>query len=110
MTDSGITVVLAGPAAAGQAAGHRRRRSRAACRGRSPARTGMARRRPGQRSGPVLGTGGEGADLVPWEAVLAEPAGALPAGLTIETDLAYILYTSGSTGTPKGVMIFTAPR
>jgi amino acid adenylation domain-containing protein len=43
--------------------------------------------------------------VLPWEAVLAEPAGALPADLTIETDLAYILYTSGSTGTPKGVMI-----
>jgi amino acid adenylation domain-containing protein len=34
-----------------------------------------------------------------------EPAAALPADLTIETDLAYLLYTSGSTGTPKGVMI-----
>jgi amino acid adenylation domain-containing protein len=29
----------------------------------------------------------------------------LPAASTIETDLAYVLYTSGSTGTPKGVMI-----
>jgi amino acid adenylation domain-containing protein len=42
---------------------------------------------------------------VPWEAVLAEPPGALGDDLTIDSDLAYILYTSGSTGTPKGVMI-----
>jgi amino acid adenylation domain-containing protein len=63
--------------------------------------------RDGQAAGgpePGTATTGEPA-VVPWEAVLAEPAGALPADLTIETDLAYILYTSGSTGTPKGVMI-----
>jgi amino acid adenylation domain-containing protein len=38
-------------------------------------------------------------------AVLAEPEAALAGDRSIETDLAYILYTSGSTGTPKGVMI-----
>ena len=43
--------------------------------------------------------------MVPWDAVLAEPAGPLAEDRAIETDLAYILYTSGSTGTPKGVMI-----
>lgn len=37
--------------------------------------------------------------------VLAADASLLPPIPTIETDLAYILYTSGSTGTPKGVMI-----
>jgi amino acid adenylation domain-containing protein len=37
--------------------------------------------------------------------VAAESAEPLPAERSIETDLAYILYTSGSTGTPKGVMI-----
>lgn len=104
MTDSGITVVLAGPAAAGQAsAGAGAVPALRAVVVAGPNRDGQAA--AGPALGPVLGTGGEGADLVPWEAVLAEPAGALPAGLTIETDLAYILYTSGSTGTPKGVMI-----
>ena len=42
-----------------------------------------------------------GPHLTPWSADSAP----LPAIPTIETDLAYILYTSGSTGTPKGVMI-----
>jgi amino acid adenylation domain-containing protein len=46
----------------------------------------------------------KGLAVVPWEAVLTEPDGALE-DRAIETDLAYILYTSGSTGTPKGVMI-----
>jgi non-ribosomal peptide synthetase component F len=101
MTDSGIAVVLAGPATARQAAA-------------------MAAAVPALRTVVVadpLGDGqpaawpepgavppGEPAGL-PWAAVLAEPAEALPAGPAIETDLAYILYTSGSTGTPKGVMI-----
>ena len=78
ITDSGITVVLAGPATAGQAAA-------------------MADAVPELRAVVIPDPSGE--------AVLAEPAGALPADPTIETDLAYILYTSGSTGTPKGVMI-----
>jgi amino acid adenylation domain-containing protein len=38
------------------------------------------------------------------QAIDAEEDGPVDPG-TIETDLAYILYTSGSTGTPKGVMI-----
>jgi amino acid adenylation domain-containing protein len=101
MTDSGITVVLAGPATARQAA---------ALAGRVPAlRTVVVTSPHGDgevEAGLEPGPGAAGAPAVlPWEAVLAEPAGALPADLTIETDLAYILYTSGSTGTPKGVMI-----
>ena len=100
MTDSGITVLLAGPATAGQAS---------VMAGAVPALRAVVVADPhrnGQAAaGPAPGTAGEGPDIVPWEAVLAQPAGALPAGRTIETDLAYLLYTSGSTGTPKGVMI-----
>ena len=47
----------------------------------------------------------DGPAMVPWTAVAAESAEALPEERSIETDLGYILYTSGSTGTPKGVMI-----
>ena len=47
----------------------------------------------------------QGAAIVPWTAVAEESAEPLAEELSIETDLAYILYTSGSTGTPKGVMI-----
>jgi amino acid adenylation domain-containing protein len=43
--------------------------------------------------------------LVPWSEVATEPGAPLTEEKSIETDLAYILYTSGSTGTPKGVMI-----
>jgi L-proline---[L-prolyl-carrier protein] ligase len=100
MTDSGITVVLAGPATAGQAS---------AMAGAVPALRAVVVADPNRdgkaAAGPELVSAGEGPDIVPWEAVLAEPAQALPADLSIETDLAYILYTSGSTGTPKGVMI-----
>jgi len=43
--------------------------------------------------------------LISWKEVLSHPDSSLPENLSVETDLAYILYTSGSTGTPKGVMI-----
>ena len=56
-------------------------------------------------AGALSGAAPQGPAVVPWDAVLAEPDGALDADLAIDTDLAYILYTSGSTGTPKGVMI-----
>ena len=56
-------------------------------------------------TGPETGILSQGPAVVPWDAVLTEPAEALDANPTIDTDLAYILYTSGSTGTPKGVMI-----
>ena len=46
-----------------------------------------------------------GERIIPWANVLAADDSPLPAIPTIESDLAYILYTSGSTGTPKGVMI-----
>ena len=46
----------------------------------------------------------DGVPVLPWTAAAAESAEPL-AERSIETDLAYVLYTSGSTGTPKGVMI-----
>jgi amino acid adenylation domain-containing protein len=98
MRDSGIGIVLADRETANQAAA-------------------LAAAVPQLRSvivtGPHWGPGGgrapaapaAGPAVVPWEAVLAEPDGALDREQAIESDLAYILYTSGSTGTPKGVMI-----
>ena len=53
----------------------------------------------------VLVTGEpQGGGELTWSALESYPATA-PAECTIESDLAYILYTSGSTGQPKGVML-----
>jgi amino acid adenylation domain-containing protein len=60
---------------------------------------------PDGQAGEVAVAPADGAAIVPWTAVTAESAEPLPEDRSIETDLAYILYTSGSTGTPKGVMI-----
>lgn len=98
MGDSGIAVVLADPATAGQAA---------AMAASVPALHAVIVTGPqcDPMRGPANGHQPPGLAVVPWETVLAEPEAALAGDRSIETDLAYILYTSGSTGTPKGVMI-----
>ena len=101
MTDSGIDRRAGRPG--DRAAGGRdgRQRSRPACRDRDRPAPGAGGGRAGRQRRRARGE----PDVVPWDAVLAEPDGALADDRAIETDLAYILYTSGSTGTPKGVMI-----
>jgi len=43
--------------------------------------------------------------LIDWQEVRGSAEAAAPRVNTIDTDLAYILFTSGSTGNPKGVML-----
>ena len=100
MTDSGVTVVLADQATAPQAA---------AMAGSVPQLRTVIVAGPhwGREAaaGPDADVTSQGPVVVPWDEVLAEPAGALGPDAAVDADLAYILYTSGSTGTPKGVMI-----
>jgi amino acid adenylation domain-containing protein len=98
MNDSGIAIVLADAAMAHQAAAL----ADSVPQLRSVMVTGPDTAPEGWRTS---GTLPAGPVMLPWDAVLAEPDGALADDLAIDTDLAYILYTSGSTGTPKGVMI-----
>ena len=100
IADSGLTVILADQSTARQAA---------ALAGSVPDLRAVlvTDPHPGPEvtARPASGAAPREPAMVPWDAVLAEPAGPLAEDRAIETDLAYILYTSGSTGTPKGVMI-----
>jgi amino acid adenylation domain-containing protein len=100
MADSGIAVVLADQATAGQAVGL----ADSVPQLRAVVVTGPHWGRAAA-AGPESEPGPRDPVVVPWDAVLAEPDEAVADGQAIDADLAYILYTSGSTGTPKGVMI-----
>jgi amino acid adenylation domain-containing protein len=43
--------------------------------------------------------------VVDWKAISGTVSDSVPEAPTIDTDIAYILFTSGSTGNPKGVML-----
>jgi len=47
---------------------------------------------------------GFSAELIPWDEALKSP-GSRPGIMTIDIDLASLVYTSGTTGNPKGVMM-----
>lgn len=72
----------------------------------APARPGVVVSAPGRKKSEETAiVRVDSAATVPWTLVNDESGEPLAEERSVETDLAYILYTSGSTGTPKGVMI-----